>query len=100
LPSDDARTRGGLGEHPFRRVVEAIVGIGVTVRPSIHGDSNDIARRIEAPRGQNARELISDLELECFKTGCQQLRSADAMLLLAWEPSRAGRARKTHRNRF
>ncbi len=43
------------------------MAVGVAVRPAIHGDRLDVARRIEAPRRQDAPELIPDSRFEVLE---------------------------------
>ena len=72
------------------RVGQAVVGVGVAVRPAVDGDRDDVARRIEAAGAEDARELIADVALEGLERRRQQVGAADAVLFL---PRLAGRAR-------
>src|ERR1700722_1653630 len=60
------------------------------MRPSIHGDCLDVARRIEAPGAQSTGKLVTDFPLERLKSCGQQFVSADFVLLPGWQAGLAG----------
>src|SRR5262245_3504872 len=60
----DARPIVGRGVDPLQRIVERVVGIRVAVRPAIHRDRDDVARRIEAAITEAPPQLVADLPLE------------------------------------
>ena len=62
-----ATTQGrssGVPSAPLHRVEERVVGVGVAVRPAVHGEGEEVARGIEAEGAEHAAELVADLPLE------------------------------------
>ena len=51
------RTRG---KHPFQWIVQAVVRVGVTARPAVDGDGEDILGRVESARPEYTRELLTN----------------------------------------
>ena len=68
--------RVAVGEDPFDRVVQAVVGVRISVRPSIDGDGDDVACGIEPARAQNAYGLLADVALEGLECRRVEIPSA------------------------
>jgi len=83
LPSYHARPCIRLRKNPFKRVIKAVIGVRIPVRPAIDGDSDNVAYWIESAWAKYATELVADIALKCLKARGQQFRPTDAVLLLA-----------------
>src|SRR6266849_5887806 len=62
----------------------------VPVRPAIHGNAFDVARRIESRSPEHARQLVSYVALKSAERSLHQFHAPGAMLI-AWRKSRAAR---------
>ena len=82
------------------RIEQRIVFVGVAMRPTVDGDRDDVARRIESAVPEDARELIADVALERREVGGQQLPLSGAELLSRLKTRPARRARHPHEDRL
>src|SRR5665811_612356 len=80
LPPDHART---LRIRAVQRFEEAIVFVGITMRPPIDSDCLDVRGRIESPSRKHAAQLIAHLMLKGFELRAEQFPSSRPVLVLA-----------------
>ena len=83
LTRSDTRSRLTRSENPLQGVVQTVVGIRVSVWPSVDRYADDIARGIEATGAQDARKLITDVPFEGFKARTEERGAADSVLFLS-----------------
>jgi hypothetical protein len=77
-----------LTRRPFR-IVQRVVLVRVAVRPAIHRDSLNIARRIESSGTKHPVQVITDVGLEGLKSSGEQPRAPGPLLIARRKPRRA-----------
>jgi len=90
----------GIRVHPFHRLVEAVICVGVPMRPAIYSYRDDVTARIEASGPEDAGKLVSNLTLERLKRRSEQLISSQPVLFLARFPRDAHHLGEMKRDRF
>src|SRR4029077_17636575 len=75
-----AKLAGTLAFGPFR-IEQEIVFVRVSMRPAIDGDGANVLRRIKPGTSKNARKLVADISLKCFKWRGQQITASCAVLV-------------------
>src|SRR5689334_916899 len=62
-------------------IPQRVVFVGVSMRPAVHRDGRNVARRIKTTRTQRSGELFAYFAFDGFKLGCEKFDSAHAMLV-------------------
>ena len=73
LTANDAGAVVILEQRPFDRVVQRVIRVCISMRPTVYRDRFDIPRRIEASTGKRATDLIPDIVLERLEGSLQKL---------------------------
>src|SRR5215813_9659311 len=81
---------GALSRWPFG-IEKIVVCVGVTMRPAVHRDGEDIASRIESARRQNSSEWIANVPLESLESSGKQVAAPGAVLVAFRKPREARR---------
>ncbi len=98
LPTDHMGT-GAFRDIP--RIIEGVVFVRVTVRPTIDDDGRDILVGIESAWFQSAAQLIPDMSLEYLEAGPEQLGATRPMLIsLGGGAGQAGRTEHEDHDRI
>src|ERR1700682_3507471 len=90
---------GLLRLRPFR-IEQLVIFVSITVRPAIDGDARHIARRIEAARTEDARQLAADVALEGLERGVEDIVLPCPVLVALRQPGLAGRAHHADQHRL
>ena len=75
-------THGRSESGTVQRLEERVVLVGITVRPSVHGNGLDVASRLESPAAKHASELIADVAFKNVKRCGHQLIASCPILIL------------------
>ena len=82
LTANDAGAVVILEQRPFDRVVQRVIRVCISMRPTVYRDRFDIPRRIESSTGKRASDLIPDIVLERLEGSLQKIPATAAMLFL------------------